>query len=91
MRAKEIGFSLPTIISPLAYVSDNVVIGEGTIIMHGAIINSGAKIGSNCIINTRSIIEHETIVEDHCHINRYDFKCSMLELNKNHLLEVEWL
>ena len=69
LRAKEIGFSLPTIISPLAYVADNVVIGEGTIIMHGAIINSGAKIGSNCIINTRSIIEHETIVEDHCHIS----------------------
>ena len=45
LRAKEIGFSLPTIISPLAYVADNVVIGEGTIIMHGAIINSGAKIG----------------------------------------------
>ena len=69
LRAKEIGFILPTIISPLAYVSDHAEIGEGTIIMHGAIINSGAKIGSNCIINTRSIVEHETIVEDHCHIS----------------------
>ena len=69
LRAKEIGFSFPTIISPLAYVSENVEIGEGTIIMHGAIINSGVKIGRNCIINTGSIIEHETIVEDHCHIS----------------------
>ena len=68
-EAKKNGFMFPKIISPLAYVSKNAVIGEGSIIMHGAIINSGAKIGKNCIINTNALIEHDAYVGDHCHVS----------------------
>ena len=45
-----LGFSLPTIISPNAYVSDHADIGNGNIVMHGVIINAGVKIGNNCMI-----------------------------------------
>ena len=45
LNLKKIGFKMPSIISPLAYVSPKAKIGEGTIIMHGAIINRGAIIG----------------------------------------------
>ena len=69
IKAKKYGYELPAIISPFAYVANDVLIGEGTIVMHGVIINSGSKIGKNCIINTRSLIEHEVEVEDHCHIS----------------------
>ena len=62
-------FKLPTIISPLSYVSKHASIGEGTIIMHGSIINAGVKIGRNCIINSKSLIEHDVIIEDHCHLS----------------------
>ena len=68
-RAKKIGFKLPKVISPLAYVSKNAVVGEGSIIMHGAIVNAGAKIGRNCIINTNALIEHDANIGDHCHIS----------------------
>ena len=64
-----LGFELPTIISPRAYVSKNATLGAGTIVMHDALINSGAKIGNNCILNTKSLVEHDAIVEDHCHIS----------------------
>ncbi|MCT7614596.1 NeuD/PglB/VioB family sugar acetyltransferase [Aliarcobacter butzleri] len=66
---KKIGFNLPTIISPLAYVSKYSFIDEGTIIMHQALINANTKIGKNCIINTKALIEHDCIVEDNCHIS----------------------
>ena len=66
---KKIGFKLPSIISPLAYVSSHAKIGEGTVVMHYAIVNAGANIGKNCIINTRALIEHDCIVENHCHIS----------------------
>lgn len=66
---KKIGFNLPVIISPLAYVSKHSKVQEGTIIMHHALINANAKIGKNCIINTKSLIEHDVIVEDFCHIS----------------------
>jgi sugar O-acyltransferase (sialic acid O-acetyltransferase NeuD family) len=68
-RLKEIGFNLPTIISPLAYVSKYSQLGEGTIIMHHALVNANTKIGKNCIINTKALVEHDCIVEDNCHIS----------------------
>lgn len=68
-KLKNIGFSLPVIISPLAYVSKYSKIDEGTIVMHHALINTNAKIGKNCIINTKALIEHDCIVEDNCHIS----------------------
>ncbi len=66
---KQIGFNLPTIISPLAYVSKHSFIDEGTIIMHQALVNTNVKIGKNCIINTKALIEHDALIEDNCHIS----------------------
>ena len=68
-KTKNIGFTFPTIISPLAYVSKYSSIDEGTVIMHHVLINTNVKIGKNCIINTKSLIEHDCIVEDNCHIS----------------------
>lgn len=67
--AQSLGFTLPIIVSPRAYVSKHVLIGAGTIIMHDALINSRATIGRNCIINTKALVEHEGVVEDNCHIS----------------------
>jgi sugar O-acyltransferase (sialic acid O-acetyltransferase NeuD family) len=68
-QALELGFKLPTIISPIAYVSRHTVVGDGTIVMHGAIVNAGAKVGNNSIINTNALIEHDATVSEHCHIS----------------------
>jgi sugar O-acyltransferase (sialic acid O-acetyltransferase NeuD family) len=65
----DLGFKIPKIISPLAYVSKHAYIGKGTIIMHGAIINAGSVIGKNCIINTNSLVEHDVLIGDHTHIS----------------------
>jgi len=64
-----LGFQLPTIIAPRAYVSRHATLGAGTIVMHGAIVNAGASVGKNCIINTRALLEHDVTVADHCHIS----------------------
>jgi len=66
---KIIGYTLPVIISPLAYVSKYAEIDEGTIIMHQALVNASVKIGKNCIVNTKGLIEHDCIIEDNCHIS----------------------
>mgnify|MGYP000329483831 FL=1 len=68
-QVKRLGFVLPTIISPRAYVSKNACMGFGTIVMHDALVNTEARIGNNCILNTKSLVEHDAIVEDHCHIS----------------------
>jgi len=64
-----LGFKLPIIIAPSAYVSRHATLGAGTIVMQGAIVNAGASVGENCIINTRALIEHDATVADHCHIS----------------------
>jgi sugar O-acyltransferase (sialic acid O-acetyltransferase NeuD family) len=66
---KKIGYKLPIIVSPLAYVSKYAKIKYGTVIMHQALVNANAKIGKNCIINTKTLIEHDVIIEDNCHIS----------------------
>jgi sugar O-acyltransferase (sialic acid O-acetyltransferase NeuD family) len=64
-----LGFQLPIIVAPSAYVSRHATLGAGTIVMHSAIVNAGASVGKNCIINTRALIEHDATVADHCHIS----------------------
>lgn len=68
-QATTLGFQLPVVIAPTAYVSRHASVGLGSIVMHGAIVNAGARVGNNCIINTRSLLEHDATVEDHCHIS----------------------
>lgn len=65
----EIGYQLPVIISPHAYVSKHAEVGNGTVIMHHALVNADAVVGRNCIVNTKALIEHDAIVGDHCHIS----------------------
>ena len=65
----KLGFTLPSVISPRAYVSQYASIGKGSVIMHDVVVNAGAKIGDNCIINTKSIVEHGSSIGNHCHIS----------------------
>ena len=67
--AIKIGFFLPSIISPTAYVSKHSKIGDGSVIMHNAIVNANTSIGVNSIINSQALIEHDCIIAEHCHIS----------------------
>jgi sugar O-acyltransferase (sialic acid O-acetyltransferase NeuD family) len=67
--AQNLGFKLPTILSPHAVVSPHSEMGAGSIVMHHAVVNAGAKIGQNCILNSKSLVEHDARVGDHCHIS----------------------
>lgn len=68
-KLKKIGFSLPVIISPNAYVSPYSIVNEGTVVMHHALINSNVKIGVNCIINSKVLVEHDCLIGDGCHLS----------------------
>jgi sugar O-acyltransferase (sialic acid O-acetyltransferase NeuD family) len=68
-QLKELGYELPTIISPHAYVSAHAQVGAGSIIMHHALVNAGASVGENCIINSKALIEHDVRVGADCHIS----------------------
>ena len=66
---ESIGFEIPYIVSPRAYVSRHSSLGKGSIVMHGATLNANATVGENCIINSKALIEHDSVVQSHCHIS----------------------
>ncbi len=63
------GATIPTLIHPLAVISERVEIGVGTIVMAGVVINSSTNIGKSCIVNTGASIDHDNIIEDFVHIS----------------------
>lgn len=65
---KSLQVSIPTIISPLAYISKHAKIGEGCIIFPFSMVDVNAQIGNNCIVNIATTIAHSAIVGNHCHI-----------------------
>jgi sugar O-acyltransferase (sialic acid O-acetyltransferase NeuD family) len=68
-QVKNLGFNIPAIVSPRAYVSRHATVGEGSIVMHDALVNAGARIGVNCIVNSKALVEHDAMVGDHCHVS----------------------
>ena len=60
LELKKIGYSFPVIISPTAFINEDVSIGEGTIIRNNALISASSKIGDFSIIGTSVNINHDT-------------------------------
>lgn len=68
-KLEKAGFSVPTLIHPMAVVSPSAVIDNGTVIEAGAIINTNCKIGRGAIISVGTIIDHDSTIGEGCHID----------------------
>lgn len=66
--AKQIGFTISTLIHPNAFVSGESTIAQGVQVMAGAIIQTNTFVDENSIINTGAIIEHDCKIGKHVHI-----------------------
>jgi sugar O-acyltransferase (sialic acid O-acetyltransferase NeuD family) len=64
----ELGFQLPPVIHPRAYVSASSTLGGATLVLPGAVVGPRCRIGSNVIVNQGAQICHDTIVENGCHV-----------------------
>lgn len=69
MEIKTLGFNIPALIHPSAYISRSSMVGFGTIIEPKAIVNANSIIGEGCIISVGSIIDHDVTIGKCCHIN----------------------
>ena len=68
-KIKKMGFNVPILIHPSAYISRTCVIKEGTIVEPKAIVNAHSFIDEGSIISTGAIIDHDVIIGKYCHIN----------------------
>ena len=67
-KLKEVGYNIPNIVSPLAYVSPSAQIGAGVVIAPMAVINSNSSVGDGSFITAGAIVDHNSIVRDYCNI-----------------------
>jgi sugar O-acyltransferase (sialic acid O-acetyltransferase NeuD family) len=58
-----------TLIHPLAYVGEDVELGEGTLLAPGVVVTSRVKIGRHCILNVKASISHDCVVGDYVSLN----------------------
>jgi sugar O-acyltransferase (sialic acid O-acetyltransferase NeuD family) len=68
-RLREMGASLPAIVSARAYVSPRATLGAAVQVLHGAVVNADASIGANTIVNSRALVEHEAVIGPDCHLS----------------------
>ncbi|MBU3073196.1 NeuD/PglB/VioB family sugar acetyltransferase [Clostridium estertheticum] len=64
----KVGYKVPVIIHPKAFVSKYSEVGNGSVVLAGVVINTGTKIGMGCIININSSVDHDCEVYDGVHI-----------------------
>ncbi len=66
---KKIGYTIPVLIHPKAYVSRSASIGEGSIIEPLAVVQTEACVGRGCLISAGAVVNHNAHIEDGCHID----------------------
>lgn len=67
-QAVQLGFALPPVIHPAAYVAHGVTIGPGSVVLAQASIGPEARVGVNVIVNQGAIVCHHCRLDDHAHV-----------------------
>lgn len=68
-KLETIGYEVPVLIHPTAYVSKSCHIEKGTIVEPMAIVNTNTQVGVGCIISVGAIVDHDVMLEDCVHVN----------------------
>lgn len=64
----ELGFELPTLVDPAAWVAPSATLAEGSQVFAGALVCSAASIGRGTIVNSGAIVSHDCKVGDYSHV-----------------------
>lgn len=65
---RALGFSLPPIIHPQAFVAPSATIGQGSVVMARAVVGTSSSVREFAIINTGAIIDHDNVICEAAHV-----------------------
>lgn len=68
-KAMKMGFTIPVLVHPTAYISPSAVIKLGTVVETKAIVNANSVVNEGCIISVGAIVDHDVKVGRFCHVN----------------------
>lgn len=63
-----LGFSMPSVVHPNAFVSPRAILGNGCMVMANAVIGTEACLGEGVIVNSGAIVDHHAVVDDFGHL-----------------------
>ena len=84
----EIGYEVPVLVHPTAYVSKTAKISAGTVVEPLAIVNTNSVIGKGCIVSVGANVDHDTVLEDCVHVNAGAIVKAGAHVEENRKLEV---
>ena len=64
----ELGFELPTLVDPAAFVAESATLAEGAQVFAGALVCSAATVGKGTIVNSGAIVSHDCRVGSYSHL-----------------------
>jgi sugar O-acyltransferase (sialic acid O-acetyltransferase NeuD family) len=67
-RLLALGFRLPTILHPAAFVSPSASLGPGVVVMARAVVGTETRVGMLAIVNTGAVIDHDNHIGEAAHI-----------------------
>ena len=76
MLAESLGYELPILVHPSAYVSESVIVEKGVIIEPRVSINSNTVIKKGTIVSIGAIIDHNVVLDEFCHVNTGAICCA---------------
>lgn len=68
-RLFELGYHVPVLIHPTAYVSRSAVLSAGTIVEPKAIVNTAVCVERGCIISVGAVIDHNARIGKASHVD----------------------
>jgi UDP-perosamine 4-acetyltransferase len=68
LRARQVGFTLASAVSPRAGVSGRARLGQGILIVRGAVVNASVTVGDGTIINTGATVDHDCEIGPWVHV-----------------------
>jgi sugar O-acyltransferase (sialic acid O-acetyltransferase NeuD family) len=71
LKMKANGYTFASFVSPNAYVSKSIEIGENCLVLENNTIQSGSRLGNNVIIWSGNHIGHRSVIGDHVFISSH--------------------
>jgi UDP-perosamine 4-acetyltransferase len=67
-RLAALGFVLPAIVHPAAYLSASAVLGPGAVVLQRAAVGTEVVVGHAAIVNSGAIVEHDGWLDEAAHV-----------------------